>query len=95
MKKEDIVIELRNLYFKVESQSVISSNVDKVKWDSVSKQLTIKFDNGSVYTYFNVPEKIYNNIVDGQASSKIGSYPSVGAAVHQYLIQGNYKYRKG
>jgi hypothetical protein len=82
--------------------SVSSTNVKKVKWDSVSKVLVIQFKDGSIYTYSNVPEAIYTNVLDGQAGTKtegpwgpIGTYPSVGAAVHQWLINGGYKYRKG
>jgi hypothetical protein len=76
-------------------ESVSSTNVKKVKWDSVSKDLVIQFEDNSIYTYSNVPEAIYINVVDGQAGAKNGDYPSVGAAVHQYLINGGYQYRRG
>jgi hypothetical protein len=83
-------------------QSVSSTNVRTVKWDSETSNLYIMFRDGSIYTYFKVPEAIFNNIVDGQAGTKtagpwgpVGKYPSVGAAVHQWLIAGGYKYKKG
>ncbi len=86
---------------KVTEESVDSTNVDKVKWDSVTKDLTILFNSGDAYVYYKVPEAIYNNIVDGQAGTRTsgiwgekGKYPSVGAATHQYLIEGGYKYKK-
>ena len=78
--------------FKEYVEKVRSTNVDKVKWDSETKEMKIKFDDGSVYVYFNVPEKVFDNIVDGQAGTKLGKYPSVGAAVHQYLK--SFKYQK-
>ena len=81
-------------------QSVSSTNVKKVKWDSITKELIVQF-NDSIYTYYNIPEAIYNNVVDGQAGTKtagpwgpIGKYPSVGAAIHQWLIAGGYRYKK-
>jgi hypothetical protein len=95
-------IDKDKMSFKVEQESVRSTNVNKVKWDSVSKELTIKFDDGSVYTYFRVPEKIYDNVVEGMAGTKTagiwgprGKFPSVGASVWQYLVDGGYKFRKG
>ena len=102
MNKEEIVIQLRNLYFKVEEATVQSTNVDKVKYNTVSKEMKVKFDDGSVYTYYNVPERIYDNVREGLAGTKtagpwgpVGKYTSVGAAVHQYLIKGKFKYKKG
>lgn len=93
----DKILKLREFI-----QSVSSTNVRTVKWDSESKNMNILFKDGSVYTYFNIPEAIFNNIVDGQAGTKtagpwgpVGKYPSVGAAVHQWLIAGGYKYKKG
>ena len=82
-------------------QSVSSTNVRTVKWDSETKEMVVQFSNAT-YTYFNIPEAIFNNVVDGAAGTKtsgtwgpVGKYPSVGAAVHQYLIAGGYKYKKG
>jgi hypothetical protein len=82
-------------------QSVSSTNVKRVKWNSITKDLTVQF-NDSTYTYYNIPEAIYNNVVDGNSGTKtagpwgeIGKYPSVGAAIHQWLIDGGYKYKKG
>lgn len=75
--------------------TVSSTNVKKVKYDTVTKELTIQFEDNSIYTYYNVPEAIYTNVVDGQAGTKKGKYPSVGAAVHDYLINGGYQYKKG
>ena len=98
MTKEEIIKEL----FKEFITPVKSTNVKKIKWDSVSKDLVIQFDDGSIYTYYKVSEAIFNNIQDGQAGTitagpwgGIGTYPSVGAAVWQYLIDGGYKYKKG
>lgn len=90
------ILELRQYI-----ESVTSTNVKRVKWDSITKELVVEFSNAT-YTYYNVPEAIYNNLVDGQAGTKtagpwgpVGKYPSVGAAVHQWLIRGGFEYKKG
>jgi hypothetical protein len=95
-------IDSQEFEFKITIDNVRSTNVDKIKYDTVSQELIIKFDDGSVYTYSNVPEKIYENVLDGMAGTKtagewgpIGKFPSVGAAVHQYLIEGGFIYKKG
>ena len=84
------------------NDDVISTNVKRLKWDSETNELVIQFQNDRYYTYSGVPEAIYNNIEDGLAGTKtagewgpIGKFPSVGAAVHQYLIEGGFPYRKG
>lgn len=95
-------IDNKEFEFKITSDSVRSTNVKRVKYDSVSEELVIRFDDGSVYTYFNVPSKIYDNVLEGMAGTKtagewgpIGKFPSVGAATHQYLIEGGFAYKKG
>jgi len=96
MNIQEKIIKLREYI-----QSVSSTNVKKVKWDSITRDMVVQFY-GSTYTYYNVPEAIYNNVVDGQAGTKtagpwgeIGKYPSVGAAIHQWMIDGGYNYKKG
>lgn len=91
----------RIIQLRVYIQSVTSTNVRRVKWSSESKEMVVQFY-GSTYTYYNIPEAIYNNVVDGQAGTKtagpwgpIGKYPSVGAAIHQWLIAGGFSYKKG
>jgi len=79
-----------------------STNVKAMKWDSITKDLVIQFGSGATYTYESVPEAIYNNVMDGNAGTEtagpwgpIGKFPSVGAAVHQFLVQGGFTYRRG
>lgn len=83
-----------------------SSNVDRVKYFEDEKRLVIKFNDGSYYTYFDVEEKTFNSIIDGDAACRtsgqneygeweVGKYPSVGAAVWEYLINADIRYEKG
>lgn len=95
-------IDNNEFKFKITVDSVKSTNVRRIKYDSVTQELVIKFDDGSNYTYFNVPSKIYDNVLEGMAGTKtagewgpIGKFPSVGAAVHQYLVEGGFSYKKG
>ena len=95
-------IDNQDFEFKVTIDSVRSTNVKRVKYDSVTEEMTIRFDDGSIYTYFDIPSKIYDNVLEGMAGTKtagewgpIGKFPSVGAAVWQYLVDGGFRYKKG
>ena len=61
-------------------QSVSSSNISSIGYDSNSKILEIEFHSGSVYQYYNVPENIYISLMN---ASSHGQY------FHQF-IRGNY-----
>jgi hypothetical protein len=67
-----------------------------------TNELVIKFNDGSIYTYFNIDFTDFVNVVKGNAECRtdgptweIGDTPSVGAAVWEYLIDTNATYRKG
>lgn len=83
--------------FKKQRVFVSSSNVKKMMWDDTTLLLTIEFNDGSVYEYEKVQESIFIDIAAGNAApitsgeNEYGSWsegqkPSVGAAVHKYLI---------
>jgi hypothetical protein len=87
--------------YRIYEDSVTSTNVSRIKWDSITRDLLIEFEGGGVYRYSNVPEAVYLDVLEGQAGTKTsgpwgpeGKYPSVGAAVHAYLIEGGYSYSK-
>lgn len=65
-------------------QRVSSSNLSEVGYNKMSYTLTIKFRDGSIYEYYNVPENIYNGLM--RASSK-------GTYAHQKIYK-NYRQRK-
>lgn len=81
-----------------------SSNVFGVRYDFKKNKLLIRFNNGSVYEY-DTPPQMYNLIAGGRASATTddkqrpmrfwrGKNPSIGAAVWQYLRNGNVPYRR-
>jgi hypothetical protein len=85
---------------------VDSSNVDRLMYDDVKEQLVIQFQDGSFYTYFNITQARFDDIVDGNATCVsddsqipqrwwIGKNPSVGAAVHKFLVNAGIKYERG
>lgn len=83
-----------------------SSNVDKILYNDESMELVIKFNDGDIYTYYNVPFQLFNDIFTGNGVCRtegsnqwgewyVGKTPSVGAAVYQRLVESNIKYKKG
>ena len=63
---------------------VSSSNVASVGYDSNSMTLEVEFRNGGIYQYFDVPEQVYNELM--QASSK-GEFLS-------NQLKGHYRYAR-
>lgn len=87
-----------------------SSNVERMMWIRDDENpnignLVVRFNDGSTYTYYKVDEATFNDVSEGNAQPKTtgendyGSWregvgPSVGAAVHKYLID-KFNYTKG
>ena len=68
----------------MQRNSVASSNLASVGYDTTTQTLEIEFLSGSVYQYYNVPENLYEQLM--QASSK-------GRFFHQY-IRNAYPYSR-
>jgi len=60
----------------MERQSVSSSDINSVGYDSESHTLEIEFHNGDVYQYFDVPQSTYDALMH---ASSHGSY------FHRYI----------
>jgi hypothetical protein len=94
--------QIRLLMFKKWRSTVSSSNVDRVKFDDSTMELVIDFLDGSSYTYFDVTLDIYESIVDGDARARTtdlygrwkAGQSSVGAGVHQFLIEQGVRYSR-
>lgn len=90
---------------RTRNKSIKSSNVWKFKYDTETGDLVVKFQDGSVYTYFNVSLSDFEQFASGSGgtcktsgSNKWGTWergksPSVGAAVWDILMK--YSYSKG
>ena len=49
---------------------VASSDLRSVGYDPTSKTLEIEFHGGNIYQYFNVPQYIYNNLMNSASKGK-------------------------
>ena len=65
-------------------QSVISSNIASVGYDSSISLLEVEFNTGSIYQYSNVPANVYSSLMN--AASK-GTYFNAN-------IKRRYNYRQ-
>jgi len=91
---------------KWRADNIQSSNVKKIMYNDETKEMFIQFQDKSIYTYFDVSMNLFLDVSGGSAtcitsgenqygSWFVGKTPSVGAAVHKFLIKKGIKYRKG
>ena len=66
---------------------IASDNVAYAGYDEDSLEMTVMFDNGSTYAYFNVPSTLWLRFIEAQPHpwSQVG-YPE--------LVRGGYSYAK-
>lgn len=94
------------IFKKWRGDNIKSSNVKNIMYNDETKEMFIQFQDKSIYTYFNVSFQLFLDVSGGKATcitsgeNKYGSWwvgktPSVGAAVHKYLIKGGVTYKKG
>ena len=55
---------------RVERQHVRSSNIKAIGYDQTSNILEIELNNGHIYQYFDVPNKIYLSLIDAASKGK-------------------------
>ena len=65
--------------------NVVSSNLSQVGYNPNTMEMTVIFHNQRAYTYSNVPESVFNNLI---------SAGSVGRYFHAF-VQNNYSFRHG
>ena len=91
---------------KWRNSNVSSSNVKNILYNDENKELVIQFNDKSIYTYFDISFETYRKISTGDfapittGSNEYGSWekgvkPSIGAGVHQALINKGVRYKKG
>ena len=75
-------------------KKVKSSNVDTLMYDKETKTLTVVFLSGGVYEYYNVPEEIFQAIIDEKFTNQKGE-PSVGGTLNKLVIKNSsYTWKK-
>jgi KTSC domain len=52
---------------------VSSSNIASIGYDSLTSTLQIEFHDNSVYQYFNVPESVFNALMNASSKGKYAS----------------------
>lgn len=55
----------------MERISVTSSNIEAIGYDAGSETLQVEFKNGSTYQYFDVPERVFEELRD---AGSLGAY---------------------
>jgi hypothetical protein len=82
-----------------------SANVDAIQYDTEKEELDIRFNDGDTYRYFKVDYDTFEDVWKGRASCItsgenaygawfVGKRPSVGAALHKFLVKRNVRYTK-
>lgn len=64
--------------------SVKSSNIESVAYDPESKMLEIRFNGGGLYSYADVPQAAYDNLMSAE---------SVGGEFHR-SIKGKFEFKR-
>jgi len=75
----------KNYFASDEWEDVISSNVDSVKYDEDSQTMTVKFLNGSIYEYYDIPDFLYEEVINAN---------SVGSHLHWNIKELGFEYKK-
>lgn len=68
----------------MEMLRVTSSNISSIGYNSSSKRLVFLFNDGSKYEYYNVPEKVYQELMASESKS---------GYAHKNIYEG-YEYSK-
>ncbi len=63
---------------------VRSSSINGVGYDPKTRTLEVKFNNGGVYHYFNVPSAIYRALLNAESKGRFVNFK----------IKGNYPYQQ-
>lgn len=63
--------------------NVRSSNLESIGYDSDDRTLEIEFKNGDIYLYSNVPQSLYDSLMNAS---------SHGQFLDRYIKKAGYKY---
>lgn len=89
----------------LEEPPLRSSNIEAFRFDPRTRRMFVKFHEGGVYQYGNIPPVIASLFMKGAGTAKTsgrnkfgmwfkGKNPSYGAALYQLIKQGGYPYKK-
>lgn len=97
---------IEHAFKKWRADNIQSSNVKKIMYNDESKEMYIQFQDKSIYTYYDVSMNLFLDVSGGKATCitsgenkygawYVGKTPSVGAAVHKFLVKKGVRYKKG
>jgi len=97
---------IEHAFKKWRADNIQSSNVRKIMYNDETKEMFIQFQDKSIYTYYDVSMNLFLDVSGGKAKCIttgenqygawfVGKTPSVGAAVHRFLVKAGIKYKKG
>jgi hypothetical protein len=103
---EELRLNKKILEFRKWRNKPKSSNVKNIMYNDEIKELVVRFNDGDVYTYFDVEFSLFQDLVNGagvcrtEGENKWGSWfigktPSVGAALYNRLVKSSISYKKG
>lgn len=104
---EEITEEnVEHQFKKWRADNIQSSNVKKIMYNDETREMFIQFQDKSIYTYYDVSMNLFLDVSGGQATCitsgqnkygrwYVGKTPSVGAAVHKFLVKKGIKYKRG
>lgn len=89
----------------IQETDLQSSNIWGYKYNPRNKRLQIRFNDGAIYGYDNVPQPIFDIFKSGAVPAKTdgqnrygswwrGKIPSMGAAFYQMIRLGGYPYQR-
>lgn len=98
--------QLEEFSFKKWRNQASSSNVDRISYEDETKELVVQFNDGDIYTYYDIDFQEFLDVMNGQGICRttgsnqygswfLGKYPSVGAAVYRILVKRGKSYKKG
>jgi hypothetical protein len=93
---DEILTQVKEEFKIWRSGRLKSSNVKRMKYNTKSRTMTIEFNSGGIYQYYEIPYSLYQNVKAGNATATTtgknrfgewfkGKRPSNGAAVWNYL----------
>ena len=66
-----LTVAVYSQFSSIQRKSVVSSNLSSMGYNPIIQTLEVEFNNGSVYQYFKVPQKVYREL---ESADSLGRY---------------------
>lgn len=80
----------------LETTTVQSSNIASIGYNEVKGEMYIRFRDGSLYVYYDVPKIVYQQVKQGRLPAAVSDYNphSVGGTFWKMVRRAGYPYKK-